>query len=133
MKPSTSRYLRQCFMTSLAYVATTWLAVWLLKHPLADAGPALRTLVALLPVIPIVVVVRLVVRMVLAGDELQQRIDLEAIAIAALAVSLGTLTLSLLMMAGVFHVTGRQALLWVFLALWIAYVVARTWAARRYR
>lgn len=133
MATGTSRFLRDCFLSSLAYVATTWLAIWLLKHSLADAAPALRALIALLPVFPIVIVVRLLVRRMLAGDELQQRIDLEAIAVAALIVSLGTLTLSLLMVAGVFHATGPQAMVWVFPALWITYGFARTWAARRYR
>lgn len=82
MATGTSRFLRDCFLSSLAYVATTWLAIWLLTHLLADAAPALRALIALLPVFPIVIVVRLLVRRMLAGDELQQRIDLEAIAIA---------------------------------------------------
>jgi hypothetical protein len=133
MDTGKSRLLLNCFLTALVYVATTWVAVWLLGHALADAAPGLRALVALLPVLPIVLVVRILVQMVLAGDELQQRIDLEAIAISALGVSLGALTLSLLMVAGVINVTGRQALVWVFPAIWIAYGFARAWAARRYR
>lgn len=133
MDTRTSRFLRSCFLTSMCYVATTWLTIWLLRNPLADASSVMRTPVALLPVVPIALVVRVLIRRILAGDELQQRIDLEATAIAALLISLGTLTLSLLMVAGVFHTTGRQAMTWVFPALWIAYGFARIWAARRYR
>ena len=133
MDPRKSSSLLSCFLTALVYIATTWIVVWLLRHTLANAAPGLRALVAMLPVLPIVLVVRILVRMMLAGDELQQRIDLEAIAISALGVSLGTLTLSLLMVAGVIDVTGRQALVWVFPAIWIAYGFARAWATRRYR
>lgn len=133
MNPRTSRLLTRCFLTALAYVATTWLAVWLLRHALSDAAPLLRALVALLPVIPIALVIRTLVRMVLAGDELQQRIDLQAIAIAAVAVSLGTLTLSWLLTAAVVTFPARQAMVWVFPFLWIVYGFARAWAARRYR
>ena len=122
-----------CFVTALVYVLTVWACIWLLRHPLADAALGLRTIVVLLPVLPMGFAIRVVVQMVLAGDEMQRRIDLEAIAIAALAVSMGTLTLSLLMVVKVVDISGQTALLWVFPALWVGYSFARLWAARRYR
>ena len=76
---------------------------------------------------------RAVVRLILAGDELQRRIDLEAIAMASVLVGLGTLTLSLLMVADVFQMSGRQAMLWVLPALWLTYGVTKAWLSRRYR
>ena len=133
MAAATRPLIRDCFLASLAYVFTVWASIWLLRHPLLDAGPWLRTLVVLLPVLPMAFAIRAVVRIVLAGDEMQRRIDLEAIAIAALAVSLGTLTLSLLMVVKVVAISGQDALVWVFPALWVGYSVARLWAARRYR
>lgn len=132
MHSSIPQFLRRCFLSTLAYVATVWCVVWLLNHPLLEADTAVRAVVALLPMLPITYVVRLLLRHVLSGDEMQRRIDLEAIAAAGIVVSLGTLTLSLLMTAGVFHATGQQAMVWVFPALWIAYGFARVWAARRY-
>ena len=125
--------LRDCFVASLAYVFTVWASIWLLRNVLVDAATWLRTLVVLLPVLPMAFAIRAVVKIVLAGDEMQRRIDLEAIAIAALAVSLGTLTLSLLMVVKVVAISGQDALVWVFPALWIGYSFARAWAARRYR
>lgn len=128
-----SRRLGECLLAALAYLAITWICLWLLKHPLADAAPWARALVALLPLVPITLAVRAVVRLILAGDELQRRIDLEAIAVAGVLVGLGALTLSLLMTADVLRLSGQQAMLWVFPALWLGYVAARVWASRRYR
>lgn len=125
--------LRNGFLAALAYVATTWLCIWLLKHPLHDAAIGWRALVGLLPLLPIALAVRVVVNLVLAGDELQRRIDLEAMAVASITLGLGALTLSLLLIAQVVSLSARQALAWVFPALWLGYAAARLWAARRYR
>ncbi len=125
--------LTSCFVAALAYLATTWFCVWLLKNSLHDASLMLRAGVSLLPIVPIAFAIRAVVRLVLDGDELQRRIDLEALAISAVAVGLGCLTLSLLLVAGVMQLTAQQALRWVFPALWIVYGLARVWAQRRYQ
>jgi hypothetical protein len=125
--------LRDCLLVALVYIATVWASVWLLRHSLAGAATWLRTLIVLVPVLPMVVAIRTVVKIVLAGDELQRRIDLEAIAMAALAVGIGSLTLSLLMVVKVVDISGRTALVWVLPVLWVGYTLARLWAARRYR
>ena len=126
-------HVGECLLAALGYIATTWVSIWLLKHALVDAPTALRATVALLPVIPIVLAIRAVLRVVRAGDELQRRIDLEALAIAAVAVGLGCLTVSFLQAAGIFDLSRGQAMTWVFPALWVAYVLARVWTARRYQ
>jgi hypothetical protein len=133
MAAPTRPLILDCFLASLAYVATVWASIWLLRHAFVGTGLWLRALVVLLPVLPMAFAIRAVVRIVLAGDEMQRRIDLEAIAIAALAVSLGTLTLSLLMVVKVVAISGQTALVWVFPVLWVGYSLARLWAARRYR
>jgi hypothetical protein len=125
--------LGSCLVSALAYVVTTWLCVWLLKHALLDAPLAVRAMVSLLPLVPIMFAVRTVVRMVLARDELQRRIDLEALAISAVIVGMACLTASLLLMAEVIAFPARQVMLWVFPAQWITYVLARIWAQRRYQ
>jgi hypothetical protein len=125
--------LRESLFAALAYVLTTWVCVWLLKHPLLDAAAWLRAAVGLLPVLAIGWAIRVVVRRALAADELQRRINLEAIAAAALVVGLGTLTLSLLVAADVIAVSGQAALVWTLPALAVGYVAARFWAMRRYR
>lgn len=125
--------LNNCFFAALAYLATTWICVWLLRHALVDAPIVVRALVGLIPTVPIVFAIRAVVQLVLAGDELQRRIDLEAFAIASVALGLGCLTASLLIVAGVFELSGRQALLWLFPIQWIAYGFAKIWATKRYQ
>lgn len=124
---------RVSLLAALAYAGTVLACVWLLKHPLADATVPVRAFVALLPIVPIVWLIRITVRSMLARDELQRRIDLEAIAIASLALGLGTLTLALLTVAELVAISGRTALTWVFPALWLGYGLARHWVARRYR
>ncbi|PKM08854.1 MAG: hypothetical protein CVV14_01995 [Gammaproteobacteria bacterium HGW-Gammaproteobacteria-4] len=117
----------------MAYAVTVLICVWLLKHPLTDAPPVWRALVALLPMAPIAWMIRVQVAMIMARDELQRRIDLEAIAIASIGVGLGSLSLALLIVARVWDISGRVALLWVLPALSLCYGVARYWVARRYR
>lgn len=127
------RPLRGSLLAGLAYIGVTWVCVWLLKHPLAEVATGWRALVALLPLLPMAFGIRIVVRAMLAGDELQRRIDLEAMAVASLAVGLGSLTLTLLIVAGVFSMSGQDALVWVLPALAVSYVLARLWATARYQ
>ncbi len=124
---------RSAVLAASAYLATIFGCVWLLKHSLADAPVPLRAVVALLPIVPMVWLIRVQVAMIMARDELQRRIDLEAIAIAAIGVSLGALGLALLIVARVWDVSGRTALVWVLPAVLFSYGVARYWVARRYR
>ena len=134
MRPDCNPKLRRDSAAgALAYVATTWCCRWLLEHPLADASVGLRVLVSVLPVIPAVVMVRTMVRFTLAGDELQQRIDLEAIAFASLAVGIASLTLALLTVADAILLPGKTVLVWILPALVILYVLARLRIGARYR
>ncbi|HMM67269.1 MAG TPA: hypothetical protein PKC03_10030 [Dokdonella sp.] len=131
--PSRSRRLLGCALATLAYLATTALSVWLLKGVIADAPASLRALVSLLPVIPIAFAIREVLRLVRASDELQRRIDLEALATAALVVGLAGLSLGFLVSAQVFEIKGSTVLVWMFPALSVTYVLARIRAQRHYR
>jgi hypothetical protein len=133
MRPVEKRYLREFMPAMLAYVLVLSACSWLLKVPLAESGAAIRGAVALLPVLPIVLVLRAVVRVIRDSDELQRRIDLEAIAIAALVVGMGYFTLGLLAAAQVLAVTGKVALIWALPLLCLVYGVAKCLAQRRYR
>ncbi|HBK55638.1 MAG TPA: hypothetical protein DDZ76_05050 [Xanthomonadales bacterium] len=124
---------RSFLLSGLCYLGSVYLAAWLLEQPLAEAHMALRVAVALLPVPAIVWLIRIVVRGVLARDEMQRRIDLEAIAISSLAIGLAALTLSLLAMADLIAPSGQAVLAWTFPALWLAYGLTRQWVGRRYR
>lgn len=96
-------------------------------------GTTCATSTSVTCVIPIGLAVRAVVNLVRAGDEMQRRIDLEALAIAAVVVPMGCLTLSFLLLAGVVDFSAREALVWVFPAHWIAFGLARLMTQRRYQ
>ncbi|MEZ5460507.1 hypothetical protein [Dokdonella sp.] len=127
------RRLHGCLIAALAYLATTALCLWLLRQPLAEAPTLLRAGVSLLPVIAIGFSIREVLRLVRASDELQRRIDLEALAVAAITVGLGCLSLSLLVGANVLAIEGKTVLTWILPALSVTYLIARFFAQARYR
>jgi hypothetical protein len=120
-------------MATLAYLAMTALSVGLLRHTLAEASTVVRAGVSLLPMMAMTFVIREVLRLVRASDELQRRIDLEALAVAALTVGLGCLSLSFLVAANVLAFEGKTVLIWIFPALSVIYVLARILAEARYR
>ena len=87
-----------------------------------------RVLAALLPLPPIVLIVMLSVRRVLALDELQRRIELVALAVVATSTWLGLLACWLLQHAGM----SMPSLSLAILAMVLIYNLARRWAQRHY-
>ena len=98
--------------------------LWL---PHVQSGVA-RVLVALLPLPPIVLIVILSVRRVLALDELQRKIELVALAVVASSTWLGLLACWLLQHAGM----RMPSLSLAILAMVLIYNNARRWAQRHY-
>ncbi|MEP6634293.1 MAG: hypothetical protein ABJA62_08805 [Luteimonas sp.] len=133
MSPVEKRYHREFFPAMFGYCIAILGCTWLLKHTLADAPVWMRAAVSVLPMLPIALVVRAMVRGIRDRDELQRRIDLEAIAIASVVVGLGYFTLGLMAAADVFTIPGEAAMLWVFPLLCGVYGMAKHWAQRRYR
>lgn len=128
MRASQRRYLREFFPSMLAYLVLVFAFKPLLG--LVDDTP-LRILIALLPVLPIVFVVRAMVRKLLDGDELERRMQLEAVSIASISVGLLSFAAGFMGLAGVFHV--QHDLLMVLPALFLAYGAALWWVRRRYQ
>ncbi|MCE7032360.1 hypothetical protein LY625_06950 [Lysobacter sp. GX 14042] len=126
------RYMREFGVAMSAYVLVLVASITALNGPLASAGPAVRAVVALLPVLPVGLVLRAVLRYVRDEDELQRRIDSEAIAIAALVVGLGTFSLGMLAAADVLTVSGDWWL-WILPAMFAVFGLAKFAAVRRYR
>ncbi|HET7125990.1 MAG TPA: hypothetical protein VFI26_02685 [Lysobacter sp.] len=124
------RYLREFLPPMAAYVVLVFLSVWLLKR--VDA-PALRTLVALMPVPPIAFALRAIMRYIRDADELQRRIELEAVAFSSAFVSFAYLTGGFLQAARVIEVRAADAMLWVFPLTCLAYGVVKIVVSRRYR
>jgi hypothetical protein len=124
------RYLREMLPAMLGYIAAVFFSIWLLKR--VDA-PALRALIALLPVPAIALAMRAIVRRIRDADELQRRIEVEAVSIAAACVSLGYLAAGFLQRAKVIDVASSDAMIWVFPLVCLSFGVAKLALGRRYR
>ncbi|WP_269789763.1 hypothetical protein [Stenotrophomonas sp. Iso1] len=123
------RYTREVIIAMLAYAVLLVVSILLLKQ--VDGAP-LRALIALLPVPPIVLVLRAMIRYIRDVDELQQRIELEAVSFATAFVSLVYLTGGFLQSAKVIDVPSNAAMIWVFPLVCLAYGLAKAVVARRY-
>jgi hypothetical protein len=123
------RYLREFVPAMAAYVLLVTLSVWLLKHVEA---PALRAVVALMPVPAVALALRAIMRYIRDADELQRRIELEAVSIATAFVSLGYLTAGFLQSAKVIDVPASAAMIWVFPLVCLSYAFVKVAVSRRY-
>lgn len=119
---------REFWPAMLAYVAIMFLLWPLLPKVHNDL---LKIALAMLPMVPLLFVVRAMVRLVLRSDELEQRIHLIALAVAATLVSLLSLIGGFLVAGGIIRLDGT-ILLGVWPALVMVYSLARGWASRRY-
>ena len=124
------RYTREMLVGMGSYTVLLFVSLLLLR---SVEAPALRAVIALLPVAPIALVLRAMVRFIRGVDELQQRIELEAICIAAGLVSFVYMTGGFLQAARVIDVPASAAMLWVFPLICGTYGVAKSVVARRYR
>jgi hypothetical protein len=125
-----SRYLREFLPAMAAYVLTLFFSVWLLKR--VDE-PGLRALVALMPVPAIGMALRAIIRYIRDVDELQQRIELEAVSFAAAFVSMVYVTGAFLQLAKVIDIPSGVAMIWVFPLICASYGLAKMVVARRYQ
>lgn len=89
-------------------------------------------LIALLPAVLVVPVIRAVARYVRDSDEMDRRIELEAIAIAAGLVSGAYMTARFLQAAELIDVPASAAMLWVFPLLCAIYGITKSIHARRF-
>lgn len=129
-QPAARRYLRALWPLMVGYALTLSLSLWLLKRGI-EAVP-LRALVAILPALPIALLMRAALRYLREIDELQRRIETEAIGIASLLVALLYFAGGLLQKAKVIELDAAAAMIWVFPLLVAIYGVAKMVLARRY-
>ncbi|WP_372161773.1 hypothetical protein ACCP91_19240 [Xanthomonas axonopodis pv. cyamopsidis] len=123
------RYYREFGIPMLLYVLVMLFWRYLLGH----VGPHwARVLIALLPAVLVVLVIRAVARYVRDSDEMQRRIELEAIAIAAGLVSGAYMTAGFLQAAALIDVPASAAMLWVFPLLFAIYGITKSIHARRF-
>ncbi|MCD9029069.1 hypothetical protein LDO26_12745 [Luteimonas sp. BDR2-5] len=124
------RYLREFLPAMLGYVLVLFAATLALRHV---EHAALRILLALAPVVPIGFAARAMLRFVRDVDELQRKIELEALALAALVLTAGSFALGLLVSARVLSVSGQVVLIWILPGYMLLYGVFKCVSARRYR
>lgn len=124
------RYTRELLVSMTAYMLVLFASIWLLKH--VEALP-LRAAIALAPVLPIGFAMRAMVRYVRDTDEMQRRIELEAISIATLFVSMLYMTGGFLQSAKVIDIPASAAMIWVFPLVCFSYGLAKAFVARRYQ
>jgi hypothetical protein len=88
-----------------------------------------RVWIGLLPAVPAMLVILAMVRRVARLDELQRRIELEAIVVASLLVGMASFVVGFLVEAHVIQIS----IISVFPTMICVYAFAQTWAAWRYR
>jgi hypothetical protein len=130
-QPAGRRYIRALWPIMIGYSLVLAASLWLLRRGVESVP--LRALVALLPVVPLVLLMRAAVRYLREIDELQRRIETEAIGVACLLVSLVYFGAGLLQKAEVISIAADAAMIWVFPMTMLFYGVAKFFAVRRYR
>lgn len=125
-----SRYRREFLPAMAAYVGV--MLCWKRLLALVQA-PWLRLLVALLPALLVLWIMRAFVRFVRDSDELQRRIELESGAFAGLLVSAGYMAAGFVQTAGLIDLPAKVAMLWVFPSLCFTYGITKVVIARRYQ
>lgn len=130
-QPAGRRYLRALWPIIIVYSLSLFGSIWLVKRGI-DSVP-LRAAVAIVPALAILLFMGAALRYLREIDELQRRIETEAIGIAAMTVSVLYFAGGLLDKAKVVTVDAAAAMIWVFPMTMLVYAIAKFFAVRRYR
>ena len=130
MRPVQRAYNARFLPAMLAYVIVLFAVTYALRY--VEPLP-MRALLALAPMLPIAVAASAIVRLVRDSDELERRVELEALSMAALLVTTFTFALGLLAAADVLHFDGGMAMLLVMPCYVGLYGICKCLAARHYR
>ncbi len=131
MRAVHKRYLREFIPAMSAYVLLILLYGELMPR---TENPMWRILLAVLPLLPVLLVIRAIVRVIRDQDELERRIDLEAIAIAAMVTGFGYFSFGFLLNANIgLKVEPAAVAIWVMPCLFGTFGLAKLLVARRYR
>ncbi|WP_162615983.1 hypothetical protein [Solilutibacter oculi] len=130
-QPAGRRYIRALWPIMIGYSLTLFGSIWLIKRGIESVP--LRAAVAIVPALAILLFMRAALRYLREVDELQRRIETEAIGIAALTVSFLYFAAGLLDKARVISVDAAAAMIWVFPMTMLVYGIAKFFAVRRYQ
>lgn len=129
-QPAGRRYLRALWPALVGYTLTLFASIFLVKRGIESVP--LRGLVAVLPVLPIGMMMLAALRYLREIDELQRRIETDAIGVASLLVSLLYFAGGMLQKAKVIELDAGVAMIWVFPLLCAVYGIAKMILTRRY-
>ncbi|WP_426687830.1 hypothetical protein [Rhodanobacter ginsengiterrae] len=131
MREVHKRYLREFLPAMVAYSILIVLSGLLMARV---HSASLRTVLALLPLLPILLAIRAMVRVVRDQDELERRIDLESFAISAMVTGFGFFSFGLLLGADIgWSVSGQAVAIWVMPCLFATFGLAKLLVVWRYR
>ena len=130
-QPAGRRYIRALWPALVLYSLTLFASIWWIRQGI-DSLP-LRGLVAVLPVLPIAWMMHAALRYLREIDELQRRIETEAIGAASLLVALVYFAGGMLEKAEVIGMDAGVAMIWVFPMLCGVYGIAKMILTRRYQ
>ncbi len=105
--------------------------VWPLSRQ--DGEIWLKTLYALIPVVPVTYVIGIMARRIVRSDEFEQRMHLIGLGVASAVISVLTLIAAFLALSKLLTLEwAAVALMWVFPLMMITYSIVRSYATRRY-
>ena len=122
------RYKKQMLAWAIIYCSVTYASVYILKNfEIGNLG--VRTLIALLPMVPITLAGRIIIKFIRNLDEFQQKIQLEAAIFSVVTTALFTCAYGF--MEGV----GFPELdtVWVMPIIMVLWVIGQILARRRYQ
>lgn len=127
MSDKDKNYIGQMILGAILYIAVTAASVGILKYYVLD-GLGLRTLIALAPMVPVFWIGNNIVKYTRQQDELQQRIQLDAVVFSAVVTAL--LTSAYGFMEGVGY--PELDTVWIMPMLAVFWVVGQILSRRRY-
>ncbi|MGH8105813.1 MAG: hypothetical protein ACREO2_05825, partial [Arenimonas sp.] len=134
MRPVHRKYLRAFIPAMLGYVVVLFASILIMKKIGVDAPIYLRAILSLAPVVPILFVCKALIQFLRDCDELERRIELEAIALSCLFTGLIFLCLGFLATSKLISLgDGGLVAIWVFPSLCGLYGVTKCIASWRYR
>lgn len=128
---ASKRYQRALWVAMSLYVLLLFGSIWLVKQGIESIP--LRAVIATLPVWPLLLLLRAALRYLREIDELQRRIETEAIGIASLLLTMLYFGGGLLQKAQVIAFDAAVVMIWAFPLLCLGYGAAKMIIAWRYR
>lgn len=129
-QPAGKRYIRALLPIMVFYSLTLFASIWVIRQGIASIP--LRALIAISPALAILMLTWAALRYLREIDELQRRIETEAIGIASLLVSVVYFAGGLLEKAKVLHFDAATVMIWVFPLLMLCYGGAKYFVTKRY-